>query len=180
MQEKFPRISNHSPAEPAGAQKLPIKRIMNFTLRGNLKTFGGVFHHVLWLVSEAAYPEISKMVGKFAKDVSNAHHVFPVKNSSYGGNIQVSGLLMVSDFLAAGKEAMGRWPATDLVLIPKMPFDAFFRDLQKTPALKIPELLGRTTWLVFENGSFLPLKGRGFVKPENDLKKIFEKMLKFI
>jgi hypothetical protein len=44
--------------------------------------------------------------------------------------------------------------------------------------LKIPEILERTTWLVFEKGSFLSLKGRGFVKPGNDPKKTFEKMLK--
>jgi hypothetical protein len=87
---------------------------------------------------------------------------------------------MVSDFLAAGKEALQRWPDTDLVLIPKMAFDAFFRDLKKMPAFKIPEILGRTTWLVFEKGSFLSLKGRGFVKPENDPQKTFEKMLKLI
>jgi hypothetical protein len=135
---------------------------------------------VLWLVSEAAYPEISGLVTQFAHDVPNEHHVFAVKNRSYGGNIRVSGLLMVSDFLAAGKEALQRWPAADLVLVPKMAFDAFFRDLQKTPAFKIPEILGRTTWLVFEKGSFLSLKGRGFVKPENDPKKTFEKMLKLI
>ena len=161
-------------------RRLPIKRIMNLTLQGNLKTFGGAFQQVLWLVSEAAYPEICKMVAQFAQDIPNQHHVFPVRNRSYGGNIQVSGLLMVSDFLAAGTEALRTWPAVDLVLVPKMAFDAFFRDLQKTPAYKIPETLGRTTWLVFERGSFLFLKGRGFVKPEDDPQKTFEKMLKLI
>jgi hypothetical protein len=180
MQEifpKFPIVSQPNLLEP---RRLPIKRIMNFTLQGNLKAFGGAFHQVLWLVSEAAYLEISRLVAQFAQDVPNEHHVFPVKNRSYGGNIQVSGLLMVSDFLAAGREALQRWPAADLVLIPKMAFDAFFRDLQKTPAFKIPEILGRTTWLVFEKGSFLSLRGRGFVKPENDPQKTFEKILKFI
>ena len=180
MQEKFPRFPIVPQPNLLEPRRLPVKRIMNFTLQGNLKAFGGAFHQVLWLVSEAAYPEISRIVAQFSKDVPNEHHVFPVKNRSYGGNIQVSGLLMVSDFLAAGREALQRWPATDLVLIPKMAFDDFFRDLQKTPAFKIPEILGRTTWLVFEKGSFLSLKGRGFVKPENDPKKTFEKMLKFI
>ena len=180
MQEifpKFPIVSQPNLLEP---RRLPIKRIMNFTLQGNLKAFGGAFHQVLWLVSEAAYPEISRLVAQFAQDVPNEHHVFPVENRSYGGNIQVSGLLMVSDFLAAGREALQRWPAADLVLVPKMAFDAFFRDLQKTPAFKIPEILGKTTWLVFEKGSFLSLRGRGFVKPENDPQKTFEKILKFI
>jgi NifB/MoaA-like Fe-S oxidoreductase len=180
MQEKFPRYQIVPQPNLLGPRGLPIKRIMNFTLQGNLKAFGGAFHQVLWLVSEAAYPEISRLVTQFGHDVPNEHHVFPVKNRSYGGNIQVSGLLMVSDFLAAGREGLQQWPAVDLVLVPKMAFDAFFRDLQKTPAFKIPELLGKTTWLVFEKGSFLSLKGRGFVKPENDPKKIFERMLKFI
>jgi hypothetical protein len=173
----FPIVVQPNLLEP---RRLPVRRIMNFTLQGNLKTFGGAFHQVLWLVSEAAYPEISAMVAQFAKDVPNEHHVFPVKNRSYGGNIRVSGLLMVSDFVDAGKEALQRWPTADLVLIPKMAFDAFFRDLQKTPAFKIPEILGRTTWLVFEEGSFISLKGRGFVKPDNDPQKAFEKILKFI
>ena len=180
MQEKFPKFPIVPQPNLLEPRRLPIKRIMNFTLQGNLKAFGGSFYQVLWLVSEAAYPEISKTVEQFSHDVPNEHHVFPVKNRSYGGNIQVSGLLMVSDFLAAGREALQRWPAADLVLIPKMAFDAFFRDLQKTPAFKIPELLGKTTWLVFEKGSFLSLKGRGFVKLENDPKKTFDKMLKFI
>jgi uncharacterized Fe-S cluster-containing radical SAM superfamily protein len=180
MQEKYPKFPIVPQPNLLEPRQLPIRRIMNFTLHGNLKTFGGAFHEVLWLVSEAAYPEISRLVAQFAQDFPNEHHVFPVKNRSYGGNIQVSGLLMVSDLLAAGRDALQRWPAADLVLVPKMAFDAFFRDLQKTPAFKIPELLGKTTWLVFEKGSFLSLKGRGFVKPEKDTRKTFEKMLKFM
>jgi len=180
MREKYPKFQIFSQPNLLEPRKLPIKRIMNFTLQGNLKTYGGAYRQVLWLVSEAAYPEISGLVAQFSQNVPNEHHVFPVKNRSYGGNIQVSGLLMVSDFLAAGREALQRWPAADLVLVPKMAFDAFFRDLQKMPALKIPEILGRTTWLVFEKGSFLSLRGRGFVKPGNDPQKTFEKMLKFI
>ena len=180
MQAKFPKFPIVPQPNLQEARKLPIKRIMNFTLQGNLKASGGAYHQVLWLVSEAACTEISRLVAQFAQDVPNEHHVFPVKNRSYGGNIRVSGLLMVSDFVAAGKEALSRWPDCDLVLVPKMAFDAFFRDLQKTPAFKIPEMLGRTTWLVFEQGSFLSLKGRGFVKLENDLRKTFEKMLKFM
>ncbi len=179
MLEKYPKVPVFPQPDLAEPLRLPIKRIMNSTLQGNLKTFGGVFRQVLWLVSEAAYPEISRLVGQFAKDVSNEHQVFPVKNRSYGGNIQVSGLLMVSDFLTAGKEALERWPAADLVLIPQRAFDSLFRDLKKTPAYKIPESLGRTTWLIFENGAFRPLKGRGFVKPEKDLHKPLEKILKF-
>lgn len=180
IQKKYPRFPIVPQPNLLELRKLPVKRILNFTLQGNLKTFGGAFRQVLWLVSEAAYPELSGMVAQSAQEVPNEHHVFPVKNRSYGGNIRVSGLLMVSDFLAAGKEALDRWPSVDLVLIPKMAFDAFFRDLQKTPAFKIPEILGRTTWLVFEKGSFLSLKGRGFVKPEKDLQKTLEKTLKFI
>jgi len=180
MREKFPGFPIVPQPNLQEVRKLPIKRIMNFTLQGNIKAFGGAYRQVIWLVSEAAYPEISRLVAQFAQNVPNGHHVFAVKNRSYGGNIQVSGLLMVSDFLAAGREALLRWPAADLVLVPKMAFDAFFRDLQKTPAFKIPEILGRTTWLVFEKGSFLSLKGRGFVKPEKDPQKTFEKMLKFM
>ncbi len=178
MEEKFPGFPVIPQPNGSEPRRLPIKKIMNYTLLGNLKTFGGPFQEVLWLASEAAYPEISRIVDEFAKTVPNKHHVLSVKNRSYGGNIQVSGLLMVKDFLAAGKEALERWPATDLVLVPKMPFDAFFRDLQKTPAFKIPETLERTTWLIFDNGDFQPLKGRGFVRPDQDVKGAWERILK--
>jgi hypothetical protein len=178
MQEKFPEFPIIPQPDMSEVRRLPVKRIMDSTLRGNLKTFGGTFQQVLWLVSEAAFSELSSMVQKFAEHVSNEQRVFPVKNRSYGGNIKVSGLLMVSDFLAAGKEALERWPSTDLVLIPKMAFDAYFRDLQKTPAFRIPEYLGRTTWLIFENGTYHPLWGRGFVKPESDAKKLLEKTIR--
>lgn len=180
MRDKYPRFPIVPQPNLLELRRLPVRRIMNFTLQGNLKTFGGAFRRVLWLASEAAYPEISRMVKRFAREVPNKHVVFPVPNRSYGGNIRVSGLLMVADFLAAGRKALERWPDIDLVLIPKMAFDAFFRDLQKTPAYRIPEILERTTWLVSEQGSFLSLKGRGYVQPEKDIQKILEKMLKLI
>jgi hypothetical protein len=178
MQGKYPGVPAIPQPDLTEPRKVPVRRIMQGTLQGNLKTQGGMYREVLWLVSEAAYPEISGLVDRFAKGVENEHRVFPVKNRSYGGNIQVSGLLMVSDFLAAGKEALARYPTTDLVLVPKPPFDAFFRDLQKTPAFQIQESLGRTVWLVFENGTCQPLKGRGFVKPDRDVKGIFARLLK--
>ncbi|MEW6333428.1 MAG: radical SAM protein, partial [Thermodesulfobacteriota bacterium] len=126
MREKFPGYPIVPQPNLLEPRRLPVKRIMNFTLQGNLKTFGGAYRQVLWLVSEAACPEISRLVERLAPEVSNEHRVFPVKNHSYGGNIRVSGLLMVPDFLAAGREALDRWPATDLLLVPKSPFDAFF------------------------------------------------------
>lgn len=180
MQGKYPNFPITPQPDPLEPRRLPVRRIMHFTLQGNLKTSGGAFREVLWLVSEAAYPEISGTVAQLAADAPNAHRVFPVPNRSYGGNIRVSGLLMVSDFLAAGREALARWPSTDLVLIPKMAFDAFFRDLRKIPAYRIPEVLERTTWMVFENGSFLSLKGRSFVTPQKALQKTFEKILRHL
>lgn len=180
MQERHPGFSLVMQPNPLEPRTLPVRRIMDFTLQGNIRTFGGAFQKVIWLVSEAAYPEISARVSSFAQDVPNVHHVYAVQNRSYGGNIRVSGLLMVSDFLAAGRETLARWPDADLVLVPKRAFDAFYRDLQKTPAYRIPEELGRTAWLVFESGSFISLKGRGFVRPEKDTGKIFERLLKLM
>jgi len=177
MRGKYPRFQIVPQPDLLQPRQLPVRRIMNFTLQGNLKTSGGAFRDVLWLVSEAACPEISRAVAELAADFPNKHRVFPVPNRSYGGNIRVSGLLMVSDFLAAGREALERWPFIDLVLIPKTAFDVFFRDLGKTPAYRIPEVLERTTWMVSEQGSYLSLRGRSFVAPQRDLKKILEKIL---
>lgn len=175
MQKQFPACPIVLQPNPAELSRLPIRRIMSLTQRGNIKTFGGPFREVLWLTSEAACPAISGLVRRFAKETANRHYVFPVKNRTYGGNIRVAGLLQVDDFLAAGREALKRWPSIDLVLVPRNAFDAFGRDLTKIPAFNLPEALERATWLVSEDGACHPLLGRGFVKPEDDANALFEK-----
>jgi hypothetical protein len=90
-------------------------------------------------------------------DVS--HKVVPVKNQSYGGNISVSGLLMVEDFVTAGIDVIEKFPETDLILIPSKPFDSFLRDLQGQSAHQIPDKLGRPVWVMDGRGGFNTLLG---------------------
>jgi uncharacterized Fe-S cluster-containing radical SAM superfamily protein len=143
---------------------LPVKRIMALTLRGNGKTLGGPFRRVLWLSSEAAYERLQAMVAGHQPSVPNQHHVVPVPNRTYGGNIMVAGLLMVQDFIEAGKKALDSWPDAELVLVPRTPFDWLSRDLQRRPAHEIRDALGVPVWLVNEQGVVDPLLDRLFFR----------------
>jgi wyosine [tRNA(Phe)-imidazoG37] synthetase (radical SAM superfamily) len=143
---------------------LPVKRIMALTLRGNGKTLGGPFRKVLWLASEAAYERLQAMVAHHAPSFPNQHHVIPVPNRTYGGNIMVAGLLMVQDFIEAGKKALEGWPGAELILVPRTPFDWLSRDLQRRPAHGIRDALGIPVWLVNEMGAVDPLLDRLFFR----------------
>jgi hypothetical protein len=141
-------------------------KILARTLRSNMKNAGGPYRHVLWLASEAAFDRLQKDVDEKAASAGNTHSVMPARNRTYGGNIIVSGLLLVEDFITAGREAMARWPDLDLILIPRMPFDSLCRDLQKTPAFKISDELNLPVWLVHESlGDADPLLGPTLMAP---------------
>jgi wyosine [tRNA(Phe)-imidazoG37] synthetase (radical SAM superfamily) len=98
--------------------------------------------NVLWLVSEAAREMLSFEVEKYSPYVWNEHFIIPVKNMTYGGNIIVSGLLTVNDFIRAGKEYLKDNSHIDLILVPEAPFDTAGQDLLYTPSYKIEEELG--------------------------------------
>jgi len=159
---------------------IPVKRIMAGTLRGNLRAKGGPFRKVVWLTSQAAYPRLQGMVASRAPSFPNQHQVFPVPNRTYGGNIIAAGLLMVPDLIDAGRQALERWPDTDLFLVPKMPFDNLYRDLQKNPAYAISEELHVPVWLVDDTGNMDPLLGRFFIKRKKpEIVRLQETMNRF-
>jgi hypothetical protein len=138
--------------------KLPVDRIVTHTLKGNPKRQGGPYERVLWLASEAASGLIEARLKTAAGATTGAHSVVTVKNETYGGNIVAAGLLKARDFIRAGNDALQRFPETDLILLPKMPFDNLYQDLEGVPAWRIAEELGRDTWLVEESeGNFDPL-----------------------
>lgn len=136
---------------------LPVAKIMSKTMLGNFKNNCGRYHQIVWLASEAAHERLGQLITQNASSYPNRHIVFPVKNLAYGGNIICAGLLMVADFIAAGKKALECWPDTDLILIPDTPFDALYRDLQKVPAYKISEALKRPLWMVDDTGGIDPM-----------------------
>jgi hypothetical protein len=92
------------------------------------------------------------MVVQKAATGENSHRVVVVDNLTYGGNIISAGLLMVDDFLVAGRAVLERWPETDLLLVPAKGFDSLCRDLTGAPAYKLAESLGRPVWLVQNDG----------------------------
>jgi wyosine [tRNA(Phe)-imidazoG37] synthetase (radical SAM superfamily) len=156
---------------------LPVKTVINRTLKGNLVNFGGAFRNVLWLTSEAAYGRIRSSLEECSVKVPNRHYAHPAKNETYGGNIIVSGLLMVDDFIKAGKAALDEWPDTELILVPKEPFDQLYRDLKGTAAYRISEELGRPVWVVEGCGCVNTLLDRPFRKKEDqEAKKILDTM----
>lgn len=99
--------------------------------------------NVLWLVSEAAKTKIKSKITESQKFVCNRHFVVPVKNYTYGGNIVVSGLLMVNDFMSTAESFIKYHPEIDLILLPQEPFDTTGRDLIYNHYRKIEERLGR-------------------------------------
>jgi len=160
--------------------RLPFKTILKNTLKGNLVTMCGPFRRVLWLVSEAAFGRMKSQVLSQAGEASipNNHRVAAVKNLSYGGNIICAGLLMVDDFIAAGREALARWPDTDLVLVPKIPFDNLYQDLMENRAFRIAEELKKTVWVVHEDGTYNPLLSKPYFAkgdaPFDELDKVMK------
>lgn len=98
--------------------------------------------NVLWLVSEAVRDMLNTEIEKYSPYVWNQHFIMPVKNLTYGGNIIVSGLLTVDDFIKAGKEYLKDNSYIDLILVPNVPFDVAGQDLLYTPSYKIEEELG--------------------------------------
>jgi hypothetical protein len=133
--------------------RVRVETIIAKTLNGNPKTRGGAYQCVVWLASRAAFERLEKMVAGVGASAMNRHQVVAVDNLSYQGSIIVAGLLMVDDFINAGRGAMVSWPDADLFLVPALPFDSLCRDLKGTPAYRIAESLGRPVWLVEENGT---------------------------
>jgi NifB/MoaA-like Fe-S oxidoreductase len=158
MKTRYPSVPLLSLPELDAPSRLPVDRIVTHTLTGNPRRQGGPYERVLWLASEVAASFIGDRIGRVAKAAPNRHRVVPVKNETYGGNIICAGLLMVRDFIRAGEGALKRFPETDLILVPKMPFDNLYQDLEGVPAWRIAEELGRDAWIVEETeGNFDPL-----------------------
>ena len=118
---------------------IPVETIVAKTLKGNPKNNGAAYRKVVWLSSAAAYDRLQSLVKDKTASASNIHQVEAVENETYGGNIMAAGLLMVEDFIRAGKKALERWPDAELFLAPREPFDSLLRDLQGTPAYTIAE-----------------------------------------
>ena len=136
----------------AASLNVPVATIISHTLRGNPKTQSTAYQHVVWLASRAAFDRLAAQVAEKATSAANRHDVAVADNLTYQGNIIAAGLLMVDDFVHAGRAALERWPDTDLFLVPSVGFDSLQRDLNGTPAYKIAESLGRPVWLVQKDG----------------------------
>jgi uncharacterized Fe-S cluster-containing radical SAM superfamily protein len=149
-----------TPLEPfpdmTAALNVSVATIIAKTEKGILKNEGGSIRRVVWLTSRAAYDRLTAEVAEKATSANKRHDVMAVDNLTYQGNIITAGLLMVDDFVQAGRSALERWPDTDLFLVPTIGFDRLQRDLKGTPAYKMTEILGRTVWLVQNDGVVNP------------------------
>ena len=137
--------------------QIRVETILAKTLKGNPKNRGGAYREIVWLSSAAAFCRLESLVKEKTRSAPTLHHVEPVENGTYGGNIMAAGLLMVEDFIRAGRRALEQWPDADLFLVPRVPFDALLRDLKGTPAYRISEELNRPVWLVDALGVIDPL-----------------------
>jgi hypothetical protein len=177
MQDRFstPLVSCPDMASPL---QVSAAAIIGKTLKGNPKTQGGAYRHVVWLASRAAFDRLEALVVEKAASAANRHNVAVADNLTYKGNIIAAGLLMVDDFVHAGQAALERWPDTDLFLVPSTGFDSLKRDLKGTPAYKMAEQLRRPIWLVQDDGvvdSQLSFRMLGRRKqPDTGLKKAMD------
>jgi len=146
-----------TPLEPlpdmAAPLNVSVETIISKTLKGNLKTLGGAYQHIVWLASRAAFDRLQPLVAEKAASSLNRHDVAVADNLTYQGNIIAAGLLMVDDLIHAGRAALERWPDADLFLVPSIGFDSLQRDLKGTPAYRMAESLGRPVWLVQSGGA---------------------------
>lgn len=163
VREKYPVPVTVVP-DMSGTLPASLLQVAEATTRGNPRNGLGMFREVVWLVSEAAEASIRSWLAEHAPALPNVHRVHPVPNETYGGNIIVAGLLMVDDFILAGKQALHQWPDAELVLLPSEAFDGLNRDLKQAPVTRVAEALERPTWLVDENGTIDPLLDRIFTK----------------
>jgi len=137
--------------------EIRVETVIAKTLKGNPQSGGAAYGKVVWLSSAAAFRRLETLVEEKSASASNVHQVMAVDNETYGGNIMAAGLLMVEDFIRTGKKALEQWPDADLLLVPREPFDALLQDLVRTPAYRIPDVLGRPVWLVNSHGGIDPL-----------------------
>jgi len=137
--------------------RVRVAAIVAKTLKGNPKNGGGAYRKVVWLSSAAAFCRLESLVKEKTASAPNIHQVEAVENGTYGGNIMAAGLLMVEDFIRAGKKALEQWPDVEVFLAPREPFDSLLHDLEGMPAYRIPEEVGRPVWLVDAHGGIDPL-----------------------
>jgi len=169
-----PLIPHPDMISPLGVR---VETIVAKTLKGNPKNGGSAYRKVVWLSSAAAFCRLESLVKEKTRSVPNFHQVEPVENGTYGGNILAAGLLMVEDFIRAGKKALEQWPDAELFLVPREPFDSLLRDLQGTPAYMIAEDLGRPVWLVDPHGGMDPLLSPRLVTRRDSINASLRKVM---
>jgi uncharacterized Fe-S cluster-containing radical SAM superfamily protein len=162
-----------------GALPVNVAAIVSATMKGNPRNLHGPYRNVLWLASEAAHERLRGEIDKESRTAGIIHTVHAVPNETYRGNIIAAGLLMVDDFVRAGKQALRACPDTDLVLVPKTPFDNHLRDLQGEAAYRIAEALRRPVWVVSDKGRIHHLLEKAYERKDDSavvaLKKLMER-----
>ncbi len=115
------------------------------------ETFYSGFKNVLWPFAEVAYEKAGGTLEELNSFVPNEHHSCRVRNTTYKGNIICSGLLMVSDYRKAIKDALRKLKKNgvkiDLIILPKAPFDRYGDDLKGENYSIIGEEFGIPTWI---------------------------------
>ena len=149
--QNFPRINITAPSS------LPIKEIMKKTVSSTFDNNTKYYRNVLWLCSQASYKTIKKKVFEYSGCTSNIHYVVPVRNITFGGNVVVSGHLLVEDYVRAGTQYIKNLSNLDLVLVPKRPFDELFRDITRVNVLEISNRLQKPVWVINDSEPYQPI-----------------------
>jgi len=113
------------PLNPRAPLELDHKNLFhtmkNFVVNGR-KNF-------LWLSSVAARERFEKVINSLAVGLPVKNNVIDVKNHTYGGNIEVAGLLVLKDVEKTLNEYLKSNEKPDIVFIPRIFLDRFGFDL---------------------------------------------------
>ena len=116
-----------------------------------VNTYNSKFKNVLWMFSSAAYTRAKKTLEEFIPHVPNNHYGIKVKNKTYGGNINVAGLLMVDDFdkviSREIKKLSEKNIKIDLLILPRIAFDRYGDDLTGKNHSTLEEKYKLPIWL---------------------------------
>jgi uncharacterized Fe-S cluster-containing radical SAM superfamily protein len=110
----------------------PSLRPLNFTPITIINNIRWLYKNVYWLFSEEAFKDNSLLLTKLNKyEPLTVNNSIMVKNESYGGNITVSGLLMVEDFKRVMKKILLE-KNVDCFILPRNAFDSMNNDISGT------------------------------------------------
>jgi len=119
-----------------------------------LNTIQKGYKNVAWLISECAADRARKIMDQDTRTSANKHHVKMVKNTTYGGNVIISGVLLIEDFRIAINELKDEGIDPDLIIMPSVCFDTRGEDLSGVNYKVLEEEFGVDVMIVADQRAY--------------------------